>query len=71
MNSRFIDIVTLLDDAVLNDIPVVIDSCTYYVVWDEEDEMYRFTDCFDGGFSLERDQIDEWKMDGHEIAYNA
>lgn len=70
MNSRFIDIVALLDDAVLNDIPVVIDSCTYYVEWDGEDEMYRLTDCFDGGFSLERDQIHEWKMDGHEIAYN-
>lgn len=70
MNSRFIDIVALLDDAALNDIPVIIDSCTYYVEWDGEDEMYHLTDCFDGSFSLERDQIDEWKIDGHEIAYN-
>lgn len=71
MNSRFIDIVALLDDATLNGIPVVIDSCTYYVTWDKEDEMYHLTDCFGGGFSLESDRVDEWKMDGHEIAYNA
>jgi len=70
MNSRFIDITALLDDAELNDIPVVIDFCTYYVECDKEDEMYRLTDCLDEGFSLKRDQIDEWKMDGHEISYN-
>ena len=31
MNSRFIDIVALLDDASFGDVPVVIDSCSYYV----------------------------------------
>lgn len=70
MNSRFIDIVALLDDAVLNDIPIIIDSCIYYVEWDGKGEMYHLTHCFDDGFSLELGQIDEWKMNGHEIVYN-
>lgn len=71
MNSRFIDIVALLDDASFSDVPVIIDSCSYYVEWDTEDKVYRLTDCFDGGFTLTRDQIDEWKWEGHEIEYNA
>jgi hypothetical protein len=71
MNSRFIDIVALLDDAVLNNSPVIIDSCRYYPTWDKENEMYRLMDCFGGSFSLEQDQIDEWKWEGHEIEYDA
>ena len=71
MNSRFIDIVALFDDASFGDVPVVIDSCSYKVEWDTEDEVYRLTDRFGGGFTLAPDQIDEWKWDGHEIEYNA
>ena len=71
MNSRFIDIVALFDDASFGDHPVIIDSCSYYVEWDKEDEVYRLTDCLDGGFTLAPDQIDEWKWDGHEIEFNA
>ena len=70
MNSRFIDIITLFDDAFLNDHPVIIDSCMYYVEWNEEDEAYHLTDCFDGSFSLEKDEIDKWKQDDHIISYN-
>ena len=69
MNSRFVDIITLFDDAFLSDNPVIIDSCTYYVVWDKEEETYYLSDCFDNKFSLKKEEINEWKQDNHIIYY--
>lgn len=69
MNSRFVDIIALFDDAFLNDQPVVIDSCVYYVEWDKEEEAYHLSDCFDNKFSLMKEEINEWRRDNHIIGY--
>lgn len=69
MNSRFIDIIRVFDDASLNELPVIIDCCEYMVDWSEEDEMYRFKDRFGGHFALNAGEAEEWREDGHEVNY--